>query len=82
MVQRWPDNLHVLVRSIQRWQNLYLEFHVELIEIREFLERYSRFFFSPRLEQVHPYGEATRTNWRAGYALTCYMAEKFGVQGF
>ena len=54
---------------------------VELIEIREFLERYSLpfFFFPSPLEQVHLYGEATRTNWGAGYALVCCMAKKFGV---
>ena len=54
---------------------------VELIEIREFLERYPPpfFFFPPPLEQVHLYGEATRTNWGAGYALVCCMAEEFGV---
>ena len=57
---------------------------VELIEIREFLERYPGkiFFFSslPPLEQVHLYGEATRTNWGEGYALVCCMAEEFGVK--
>ena len=52
---------------------------VELIEIREFLERYLPFFFSSPLEQVHLYSEATRTNWRAEYALVCCIAKKFGV---
>ena len=52
---------------------------VELTEICEFLERYLPFFFSPPLEQVHLYGEATRTNWGAEYALVCCIAEKFGV---
>ena len=37
---------------------------VELLEICEFLERYPTpfFFLSPPLEQMHLYGEATRTN--------------------
>ena len=29
---------------------------------------------------MHLYGEATRTNWGAGYALVCCMAEEFGVK--
>ena len=45
---------------------------VELIEIREFLERYpgNIFFFSlfPPLEQVHLYGEATRTTYSERHA--------------
>ena len=67
MEQRWPQPARV--RAIKTGMaNQKYRVRVELIEIREFLERHLGkifFFIFPPLEQMHLYGEATRTDWTA-----------------